>query len=76
VVRSPAGAGAVREACEVALALLGLADEVFTARGWFDESFRRYLAARSALPPVRRFRALRDALGAPERVGEAPADPA
>ena len=76
VVRSPAGAGAVREACEVALALLGLADEVFEARGWFGEAFRGYLAARRTLPPVRRYRAERDFFGAPERVGEAPPDPA
>jgi 3-deoxy-D-manno-octulosonate 8-phosphate phosphatase (KDO 8-P phosphatase) len=72
VVRSPAGAGAVREACEVALALLGLADEVFLARGWMDESFRGYFAARAALAPLRRYRADRAAFGAPERVAEEP----
>ena len=76
VVRSPAGGGAVREACEVALALLGLGDEVFEARGWFGEAFRGYLAARRTLLPVRRYRAERAALGEPEQVGEAPADPA
>jgi 3-deoxy-D-manno-octulosonate 8-phosphate phosphatase (KDO 8-P phosphatase) len=76
VVRSPGGAGAVREACEVALALLGLADEVFEARGWIGERFRGYFAARRTLPPVRRYRAERAALGEPERVVDAPADPA
>jgi hypothetical protein len=72
VVRSPGGAGAVREACEVVLALLGIADEVIHARGWFEDGFRAYLKARSTVPPARRFRALREGgLGAEERVGEA-----
>ena len=70
VVRSPAGAGAVREACEVALALLGISDEVLAARGWFDESYRRYLELRATLPPARRLRAEREG-GAERTVEEA-----
>jgi 3-deoxy-D-manno-octulosonate 8-phosphate phosphatase (KDO 8-P phosphatase) len=73
VVRSPGGAGAVREACEVTLALLGLDEDVFTARGWFDESYRRYLEVRATLPPTRRFRAERDGVAGPERAIEEPA---
>lgn len=60
VVRSPAGGGAVREACEVALALLGVDEEVFVARGWYEESYQRYLEDRRKLPVVARFVAERD----------------
>ncbi len=71
VVRSPAAAGAVREACEVALALLGMDEDVFTARGWFADDYQRFLAQRAALPPTARFVVERDAQGAPA-VREAP----
>jgi len=60
LVRAPAGAGAVREACEVALALLGMDEEVFAARGWFEESYQRYLEVRRTLPPVAHLVAERD----------------
>ena len=50
VVRAPAAGGAVREACEVALALLGLDEEVFLARGWFEEGYQRFLEERRRLP--------------------------
>jgi 3-deoxy-D-manno-octulosonate 8-phosphate phosphatase (KDO 8-P phosphatase) len=67
VVRAPAGAGAVREACEVALALLGMDEEAFVARGWFDASYQRYLDERGKLPPAPRFVVERDpAGGAPQ----------
>jgi 3-deoxy-D-manno-octulosonate 8-phosphate phosphatase (KDO 8-P phosphatase) len=75
LVRAPAGAGAVREACEVALALLGIHEEVFQARGWLDESYRGYLEARAKLAPARRFRAERDGAAGAERVAEEPAPP-
>jgi 3-deoxy-D-manno-octulosonate 8-phosphate phosphatase (KDO 8-P phosphatase) len=55
VVRAPAGAGAAREACEVALALLGVDEEVFEARGWYSPSYRSYLEARKGVPPAQRF---------------------
>ena len=55
VVRSPAGAGAVREVCEVSIALLGMTDEVFTARGWFEERYQRYLEVRKGVPPASRW---------------------
>jgi 3-deoxy-D-manno-octulosonate 8-phosphate phosphatase (KDO 8-P phosphatase) len=55
VVRAPGGTGAVREACEVALALLGADEEAFVARGWYDESYQRYLSERRKLPPVPRY---------------------
>lgn len=71
VARSPAGGGAVREACEVALALLGVADDVIAARGWFDESYRRYLGLRATLPPARRLRAERDDGGGERAVEDA-----
>jgi 3-deoxy-D-manno-octulosonate 8-phosphate phosphatase (KDO 8-P phosphatase) len=61
VVRAPAGAGAAREACEVALALLQVHEEVFVARGWFDAGYRSYLEARRSVPPVSRWVAERDA---------------
>jgi 3-deoxy-D-manno-octulosonate 8-phosphate phosphatase (KDO 8-P phosphatase) len=60
LVRAPAGGGAVREACEVALALLGMDEEVFTARGWFEEGYQRYLEERRKLPPVARLLVERD----------------
>ncbi len=60
LVRAPAGGGAVREACEVALGLLGVDEEVFVARGWFEESYQRYLEDRGTLPPVARFVLERD----------------
>ncbi len=65
VVRSPAAAGALREACEVALALLGVHEEVFAARGWFEESYQRYLAERARLPPPARFVVEREPDGKP-----------
>jgi 3-deoxy-D-manno-octulosonate 8-phosphate phosphatase (KDO 8-P phosphatase) len=55
VVRAPGGAGAVREACEVALGLLGMDEEVFEARGWYAEGYQRYLEARRGVAPVQRF---------------------
>ena len=60
LVRAPAGGGAAREACEVVLALLGMDEEVFVARGWFEESYQRYLEDRRKLPPVARFVVERD----------------
>jgi 3-deoxy-D-manno-octulosonate 8-phosphate phosphatase (KDO 8-P phosphatase) len=60
LVRSPAGAGAVREACEVALALLSMDEEVFQARGWFEEGYQRYLEDRRKLLPVARYVVERD----------------
>jgi 3-deoxy-D-manno-octulosonate 8-phosphate phosphatase (KDO 8-P phosphatase) len=63
LVRSPAGAGAVRESCEVALALLGMDEEVFTARGWFEESYQLYLGRRAELPPPSRWVVEREAGG-------------
>lgn len=71
VVRAPAAAGAVREACEVALALLGVDEEVFVARGWFEESYRRYLDARRELPPPARFAVALEA-GAGEPIRQLP----
>jgi 3-deoxy-D-manno-octulosonate 8-phosphate phosphatase (KDO 8-P phosphatase) len=65
VVRSPAAGGALREACEVALALLGDHEEVFAARGWFEESYQRYLADRAKLPPPGRFVVEREPDGKP-----------
>ncbi|HET6438929.1 MAG TPA: hypothetical protein VFG59_12755 [Anaeromyxobacter sp.] len=65
VVRSPAGAGAVREACEVSLALLSMADEVFTARGWYEEDYRRYLEVRKGVPLASRWLVGTDGAGAP-----------
>lgn len=46
VVAAPAGAGAVREACELALGLLGEADQVFAARAAWDGSYARYFEER------------------------------
>jgi 3-deoxy-D-manno-octulosonate 8-phosphate phosphatase (KDO 8-P phosphatase) len=60
VVRAPAGAGAAREACEVALALLHADEEVFAARGWFHASYRSYLEARKAVPSAPRYVVARD----------------
>jgi 3-deoxy-D-manno-octulosonate 8-phosphate phosphatase (KDO 8-P phosphatase) len=60
VVRAPAGGGAVREACEVALALLRADEEVFAARGWFHASYRSYLEARRAVPAAARWVVERD----------------
>ena len=71
VVRAPAGAGAAREACEVALALLGEDDEVFAARGWYAESYRAYLEARRSVPPAKRYVVERDPGTGAETVGEA-----
>jgi len=72
VVRAPAGAGAAREACEVALALLGVDEEVFEARGWYSPSYRSYLEARRSVPPAPRYAVERDPLTGDETVGEAP----
>jgi 3-deoxy-D-manno-octulosonate 8-phosphate phosphatase (KDO 8-P phosphatase) len=55
VVRAPGGTGAVREACEVSLGLLGADEEVFQARGWYEEPYQRYLAERRKLPAVPRY---------------------
>jgi 3-deoxy-D-manno-octulosonate 8-phosphate phosphatase (KDO 8-P phosphatase) len=71
LARALAGAGAVREVCEVALALLGMDEEVFTARGWFEESYQRYLEDRRKLPPVARFVVERDPQGGEPVVREA-----
>ncbi len=71
VVRAPAGAGAAREACEVALALLGQDEEVFAARGWFDPSYRAYLEARKAVPPAARWVVERDPRSGEDVVREA-----
>lgn len=71
VVRAPAGAGAAREACEVALALLGMDAEVFEARGWFAPSYRAYLDARKSVPPAVRHVVERDPRTGMDRVGEA-----
>jgi len=60
LVRAPGGAGAVREACEVALGLLGVDEEIFEARGWYAESYQRYLEARRAVPRVQGFAMARD----------------
>ena len=68
VVRAPAAGGAVREACEVALALLGMDEEVFAARGWFDVSYQRYLEVRGRLPPAPRFVVERDEAGGQPQV--------
>jgi 3-deoxy-D-manno-octulosonate 8-phosphate phosphatase (KDO 8-P phosphatase) len=65
VVRSPAAAGALREACEVALALLGVHEAVFTARGWFAQDYQRFLAERAKLPPTARFVVEREPDGKP-----------
>lgn len=71
VVRSPAAGGALREACEVALALLGVHEEVFAARGWFDEDYQRFLAERKKLAPPARLVIEREPDGKPV-VREAP----
>lgn len=55
VVREAAGAGAVREACDVTLALLGMDEEIHVARGWFEEDYQRYLVARGTLPAAARW---------------------
>ncbi len=68
VARSPAAAGAVREACEVSLALLGMDEEVFVARGWYEEAYQRYLEERRKLPPPARFSFEPDPQGGPPRV--------
>jgi 3-deoxy-D-manno-octulosonate 8-phosphate phosphatase (KDO 8-P phosphatase) len=71
VVRAPAGAGAAREACEVALALLGDDEEVFTARGWFADSYRAYLEARAGVAPAARYVVVRDPQTGTESVADA-----
>lgn len=71
VVRAPAGAGAAREACEVALALMGADEQVFEARGWFHASYRSYLEARKAVPPAPRYVVERDPHGGEDVVREA-----
>lgn|GEM_PF-88661 len=73
VVHAPAGAGAAREACEVALALLGVDAEVFEARGWYAPSYRAYLEARKGVPPAARHVMERDPRTGMDRVGEATA---
>ncbi len=60
VVRAPAGAGAVREACDVALALLGLDEEVLEQRGWYGEGYQQYLEQRRAVPPAQLLAMVRD----------------
>jgi 3-deoxy-D-manno-octulosonate 8-phosphate phosphatase (KDO 8-P phosphatase) len=71
VVGAPAGAGAAREACEVALALLGVADEVFAERAAFSPSYRSFLEARKGVPPVVRWAAVRDPASGADVVREA-----
>jgi len=55
VVREPGGTGAVREACEVTLGLLGADEEAFVDRGWYGETYQRYLAERRKLAAVPRY---------------------
>ena len=71
VVRAPAAGGAVREACEVILALLGVDEEVFVARGWFEEGYQRYLEERRNLPPPARLVVERDPTSGRPTVREA-----
>jgi 3-deoxy-D-manno-octulosonate 8-phosphate phosphatase (KDO 8-P phosphatase) len=75
VVRAPAAAGAVREACEVALALLGVDEEVFAARGWYAPAYRSYLEARRSVPPPPRWVVARDPRTGGEAVAPAPTEP-